>query len=104
MQEDAWWPMVERHEIRWFPNHREAIRAETAELRRHRPICNPAIPEADGKHITSTKGRRPVKSVWAQVSEIARQHGMTVMDVIQAEVVGYVRRHHGHAPTEGETA
>jgi hypothetical protein len=92
-----------RHEITWYPDRSQAILVETHELRKHRPLCNPVIPDRTGKHSTVTAGRKPVQSLWAQVDEIARQNGMTVMDVIYGELDRYVRRHRGHAPTEGGT-
>lgn len=87
---DTWWPLVQRHEIVWYPNHAEAIRVETAELRRHRPICNPVIPDANGKHTTVIKGRRPVRSLWGQMADIAAERGETAMDVLMRALENYV--------------
>ena len=66
----TWWPYVERREIDWHPNYREAHRAETRQLHLHRPLCNAVIPDDEnGSHITITRGI-PVRSLWAQAAEL----------------------------------
>ncbi len=52
-----WWPLVRRHELVWYDDETKAKDSETVALRRHRPRCNPVIPEPDGRHITRRGGK-----------------------------------------------
>jgi hypothetical protein len=98
---DDWWPLVRRHEIEWFSCHREASPVEVAELRRHRPLCNPVIPEANGKHVTIPDGRRPARSLWDRCVELARARGETMTDFLIRALELEEQRLRGRAPTEG---
>ena len=79
----TWWPYVERHEIDWYPNLREARHVETRELRRHRPLCNPVIPAEDGKHTTIEPGLVPVRSAWDRGEELAKAVGITMTAYVE---------------------
>lgn len=101
-QRDTWWPMVQRYEVEWYPNFHAAKAIETSELRCHRPMCNPVIPEESGKHITVLPGRLPVRSLFSHTSEMAAENGETVTALVTRALEREVRRMKRSAPTADE--
>lgn len=79
---DSWWLWVKRWDIAWCANYREAKAVETAELREHRPPCNPIIPEGDGKHVTTPDGRNPVRSLWDRLTTLAHSRDETMTALV----------------------
>lgn len=92
---NSWWPLVERHEVEWFPTFWIAQIEEARLLQLHRPMCNAAFPDAKGRHTTVLPGRKPVRSLWDQAAIAAAEHGNTPHDVIVAALRRYVARHRG---------
>lgn len=87
----TWWPWVVRHELVWFEHSNDARMFETEQLRAIRPLCNPVIPEANGKHVTTRDGLTGVRSTWAQVAEAAEKEGTTVEAVLNEALRRYLR-------------
>jgi predicted GIY-YIG superfamily endonuclease len=89
---DTWWPLVQGRELVWYPNRSEALQVETVELRRWRPICNPVIPSANGKHATILPGLKPVRSLWQEAAVLADQRDETVIEFIDRAIRAELRR------------
>lgn len=73
----TWGQYIIDFRVRWFADFSQARTAEAAALRRHRPLCNPVIPEVDGRHVTFAGGR-PSKSTWRQLQEC----GLTAREIL----------------------
>jgi predicted GIY-YIG superfamily endonuclease len=79
---DTWWPLVRRHEIAWYPSAREAREVEAREIRQHLPLCNPVIPDANGKHVPVPDGRAGCRSLWDRLVTLADQRGETMAALV----------------------